>query len=208
MVRKTFRTVAICIAGIVGIEFIYFVFILAQKNHDQPTDAVVVFTGGAGRIQKGYELLNGGVSNKLIVSASTQSRLKFFDRKFQFREGATHLIEDKAETTFENALFVGNVIRENNLQSVTLVTSWYHMPRSYLLLRMVLSDTQVKVHQHISDSQGNARFTFNADSIKYMIYEIANLWGSLGEFAAHKLSIPTNWARATQQSPDGKTVHR
>jgi uncharacterized SAM-binding protein YcdF (DUF218 family) len=193
MVQKTFRIVAICIAGIVGIEIIYFVSILAQKNHDQSTDAVVVFTGGAGRIQRGYELLKDGVSNLLIVSAATKAQLKTFDKAYQFPEGATHLVEDRAETTFQNALFVGNVIQEKGLKSATLVTSWYHMPRSYLLMRMVLLNSGIEVHQHVAESDGNTRFTLKADSVRFMIYEIGKLWGSLAEFALYKISPSTDY---------------
>jgi uncharacterized SAM-binding protein YcdF (DUF218 family) len=47
--------------------------------------------------------------------------------------------EDQATTTFENALYTSRIIKAHRYQSVILVTSDYHMPRSLALLQLFLA---------------------------------------------------------------------
>jgi uncharacterized SAM-binding protein YcdF (DUF218 family) len=44
-------------------------------------------------------------------------------------------VEDKSETTYENALFAANILRPKAIRKIVLVTEAFHMPRAELVLR-------------------------------------------------------------------------
>lgn len=100
------------------------------------TDAIIVLTGGTLRVEKGFELLSSKLSDKLLISG--------VDKRIQLEEvlgvaGVTpaeleccvtlgYMAEDTGSNAAESAAW----IRTNNINSVRLVTSSYHMPRSLL----------------------------------------------------------------------------
>lgn len=74
----------------------------------------------------------------MIVSPASARRLKRLDESYRSNKQYHFFIEDRAETTFQNAALVAELIRKHDINSVVLVTSDYHMPRSYFLLRLHL----------------------------------------------------------------------
>lgn len=99
------------------------------------TDAIVVLTGGSNRIKEAVTLLNSGLSDVLLISGvekktSLNSILKTIaltpepDKKI--------IIEHASTNTVENAIEANDWIQKNNIKSIRLVTSNYHLPRSKL----------------------------------------------------------------------------
>lgn len=105
---------------------------------DQPdlkTDAIVVLTGGSGRLDEGLKLLERGLTEKLFISGV----YKGVDMKNllqAYRENPQDLnccvAIGHAEDTINNAVETAQWARDNAVQSLRLVTSAYHMPRSVL----------------------------------------------------------------------------
>lgn len=103
---------------------------------DQPdlkTDAIVVLTGGSGRLNEGLKLLEQGLADKLFISGV----YKGVDMKNlleAYRDNPDDLnccvAIGHAEDTISNAAETALWSKENAIQSLRLVTSAYHMPRS------------------------------------------------------------------------------
>jgi uncharacterized SAM-binding protein YcdF (DUF218 family) len=65
----------------------------------------------------------------------------------------TYIIEEQADTTFANALHVAKLIKEHRLTSVLLVTSDYHMPRSFFLLKLTTLTSGCRIGMHKVDTR-------------------------------------------------------
>lgn len=111
----------------------------------QPADAIVVLTGGKDhRVQEGIGLLQQKWADTLFISGvnkivktqdilgSTNSELK-----------STIHLGYMAENTHTNAIEINHWVKEHNIKSIILVTSFYHMPRSLLELKTIQSDISV-----------------------------------------------------------------
>ena len=114
------------------------------------TDAIIVLTGGTLRLEKGFELLSAKMADKLLVSG--------VDKGVQMEEvleaaGLTpaelqccvtlgYMAEDTGSNAIESAIW----IRMNNVASVRLVTSSYHMPRSLVEFRATAPGVEIVPH--------------------------------------------------------------
>ncbi len=96
-------------------------------------------------------------------------------------------MENKARTTFENAYSVSKIISEYRLQSVTFVTSDYHMPRSYLLLKLMLLGKGVTVQRLVAKSPylDGSSWPRSEKALKVTYNEMVKVWGSLGELLVY-----------------------
>ena len=106
------------------------------KNNEKI--GIVVLTGGKSRIEKGLDLLLKGYGNKLFISGVFMP----FDiqTKFSLEREKSELIQccvffgEKATNTLENAYEVNKWLDENNeISSIILVSSYYHLPRSIMI---------------------------------------------------------------------------
>ncbi|MEL7519149.1 MAG: YdcF family protein, partial [Pseudomonadota bacterium] len=64
MVRKTFSAVFL----IWALGFLWFTVDLPEPAQKLKTDAVIVATGGAGRIARGLEVLDQGLAPRMLVT--------------------------------------------------------------------------------------------------------------------------------------------
>ena len=117
------------------------------KKHD----AIIVLTGEANRIEKGFalllnnnakQLLISGVLNKVSRDEIIKKNSKNLSNKQQssLRDHCCIHLDYKADTTETNAIESQKWVERKQLSSVILVTSSPHMPRSYLQFSRALSD--------------------------------------------------------------------
>lgn len=115
--------------------FLGYVLLLKDTYPDHPIDSIIVFSGGKGRIAKGFSLqekLNvplfiSGVGDG-VDSAVLESR--YNDGK----SSKNLILGHEALDTEGNALESNKWIREYHLKNICLLTSAYHIPRSLLVL--------------------------------------------------------------------------
>lgn len=130
------------------------------EQSDARTDAIVVLTGGSGRVAEGLDLLAADKGRKLFVSGV----YKGVDVKslIQTSRRAPGVLEDRvgigtAEDTIANAVETAQWIREQNFHSLRLVTGAYHMPRSLLEFRQALPDVEIVPHpvfpEHVKQNE-------------------------------------------------------
>lgn len=114
---------------------------------DRATDGIVVFTGGAARLDAGLELLAAGKAKRLFVSGVHPGTSKGALRQLSGPEA--RLIDCcvdlgfAAANTFGNAIETADWVRANEYRSLRIVTANYHMPRSLIELRRRLPGVEL-----------------------------------------------------------------
>jgi uncharacterized SAM-binding protein YcdF (DUF218 family) len=124
----------------------------STTTDDTSTDAIIVLTGGSGRVAHGFELLARDKAHTLFISGvGKDTTLDDLLNKYgneSVREkvinNAAHIILDyRAMSTHTNAYEAARFIRTQSLKSVRLVTANYHMPRSLIEFRSAVPDVQI-----------------------------------------------------------------
>lgn len=124
--------------------FLWFVVSLPGEAGSVKTDAVVVATGGAGRINHGLAVLASGQAQALFVSGvdpdvtSAQFAEQFEVPRRQMRCCVT--LGYEAKDTHGNAAEIARWIAEGDVRSVRLVTHDWHMRRTALELDRAVPD--------------------------------------------------------------------
>ena len=165
-------------------QAIVFICILSNRLPLEHADSIVVFQGSRERVSKAYELAAGGVATQLIVSPATRRQLKNYERIYNSGKKIDALIEDKARTTFENALFTSRILKNEQFGSTILVSSWNHMPRSCLLLKLMLKGSDIRILPYpVATGKLNAGNWYRTKVGWKMVYnELIESWGSVVEW--------------------------
>ncbi len=115
-----------------------------------PTDAIVVLTGGQGRLEKGLDLLSEGLARRMFVSGVYHG----VDVR-QIITLSTHdpdalaccvEIGHGARDTLGNAAETAGWVRRHGMSSLRVVTAGYHMPRTMLEFRHAMPDVRLVPH--------------------------------------------------------------
>ena len=114
------------------------------------SDGIVVLTGGAERIDEGLSLLTAGQAKTLLITGvdpattaeALQARNASAIAKFECCIELGHLARDTRGNAIETALWV----ERDGHRSLRLVTASYHMPRTLLLFRLAMPDTDLIAH--------------------------------------------------------------
>jgi hypothetical protein len=172
------------------VESGWFYFVLQKVPESETADLIVVFGGAHARIAKGYGLANLELAPFMIVSPASAEGLKRFDKTYRLKSKYRYLIENRAETTFQNALLVAELVRGHEARSAILVTDDYHMPRSWFLLKLMLMGSGVAVRPW---QVKVGRFSRNPLAwpclLKKRVYnEMVELWGSVTEMVHYSVS--------------------
>ncbi|MCX7338552.1 MAG: YdcF family protein [Alphaproteobacteria bacterium] len=115
------------------------------------TDAVVVLTGGKGRVQIGFSLVEKGLAQKLFISGVNPKVKMPVLLKGQGAEVADAIVSRaelgyNARNTIQNAQETAAWVRQQHIQSLRLVTSDYHMLRSMIEFARALPDVRIVPH--------------------------------------------------------------
>lgn len=155
--RQTGRTVSRLGAGLILLSGIWggglFRYADAIPNGvadmTTKTDAIVVLTGGSGRLDEGLQLLSQGLAEKLFISGvykgvDMNSLLEAYRQNPDELNCCVSI--GHAEDTIANAEETSAWVRANRIASLRLVTSAYHMPRSALEFRQAMPSVAIVEH--------------------------------------------------------------
>jgi uncharacterized SAM-binding protein YcdF (DUF218 family) len=146
-----------------ALGFVWFAVWLPQPSDDVSTDAVIVPTGAAGRIERGIEILDRENARMMLVTG--------VDREVKPREFAAEFdvpgrqmaccvtLGFAAVDTRSNAAETAQWVRENRVRSLRLVTTDWHMRRAAGELLRALPDDIVVVEDAVR-SQPSLRILF------------------------------------------------
>ena len=159
---KRFLTV-FCVFAILfwlgGLVFFDYTINHFKVDNVTKTDAIVVLTGGRHRLEEAVRLLNEGVSDKLFISGVEKNvSLKEIKKREDIDVTTNREITlDKVATnTFENAREASNWISKENLRSIRLVTSNYHLWRSLIEFRRWNKEIKIVLHPVFSEQISTA----------------------------------------------------
>ena len=114
------------------------------------TDAIVVLTGGSGRVHQGLELLAQRRAKKLFISGVYRGvevrELLSISQQSPADLDCCIALGYEADSTRGNARETADWMREQGLGSLRLVTAAYHMPRSLLEFRRAMPKIEIVPH--------------------------------------------------------------
>jgi len=145
-------TVVIICGGVwLGGVFAFVALIpLAKPNTDTATDAIVVLTGGSGRLDAGLTLLASKRAKKMFVSGVYRGvdvrNLLEISRRDPAGLACCIILGYAADSTAGNADETAAWLSLEKYASVRLVTASYHMPRSLLEFRRAMPDMTIIPH--------------------------------------------------------------
>ena len=135
-------------------HFIFFLSLVKNFKSDYTTiksiDSIVVLTGDKFRISKGMEILSNGIGEKLLLSGVNKN-IKLTNIKNEFPKYKNFFdccveIENISSNTFENSRETFLWLEKNKYNSVLIVSSDYHMPRTKLEFEKFLNTKNTYYH--------------------------------------------------------------
>lgn len=136
----------------------YFINQIPEKVDDETTaaGAIVVLTGGSGRIEEGLRLLQIQAAGRLFISGAGIN-VTLSDITDPLGIDAENLadrisIGTSAADTPGNALETRDWVKKEGITSIRLVTAAYHMPRSLLELRYAVPEVVIIPHPVFPES--------------------------------------------------------
>lgn len=129
-----FRRIAAFLLLIWLFGFFWFAVTLPRPAEAERTDAVIVLTGGPGRIPRSLAVLRRGLAPHLLVSGvDPEVRLHEFAREYDVSDRLMQCcitLGYRAFDTRSNAVEAANWLRTNRARTVRLVTTDWHMRRA------------------------------------------------------------------------------
>jgi uncharacterized SAM-binding protein YcdF (DUF218 family) len=162
-----------------GVGFAWFALLLPQPLDNRKTDAIVVLTGGAGRIDRGLELLEEGAARRMFISGVERS-VRPHELAVQYgvkdeRFSCCITLGREAIDTRSNGIETAHWLERRGYDTVRLITSDWHMRRAAFELRQALPENIVLVYDAVPGhpSLGMLFKEYN----KYLLRRMAALIG-------------------------------
>lgn len=137
------RLIALLALGWV-LGFAWFMVALPGPADARRTDAIVVPTGGPGRIDRGLALLKAHAARRMLVTGVAPG-VRPIDLALEYNTSPSLFaccidLGQQAVDTRSNAEETGEWVRDHGYHSVRLVTSDWHLRRAQLELTNALGD--------------------------------------------------------------------
>ncbi len=163
-----------------ALGFLWFAVVLPQPLDTVETDAVIVPTGGSGRIDRGLEVLRAGQAEAMLVTGvdpevRPSEFAVQFDVPMRLMECCITLGFGAVDTR-GNATETADWLQNREIRSLRLVTTDWHMRRAASELRSVLPPDVQLVQDAVrsNPSFGSLFLEYH----KLLASWIARLWGA------------------------------
>jgi uncharacterized SAM-binding protein YcdF (DUF218 family) len=156
----------------------------AEVALTRDADGIVVLTGGASRIADAVELLANGHGKRLLITgvhrATSSSEIARVLPRYQPLLACCVDLDHSAVNTLGNAAETRRWVKSRGFQSLIVVTSSYHMPRTMAELGRQLPDVQLIAFPVVTDklraepwwdSIPTAKLMFS-EYLKYIIAQV------------------------------------
>ena len=171
--KSIMRKLSLYIFLFIILFFIYgFVIFLKKIHYNQngfnyKTEGIAILTGGKGRISLGLELFNKNRNLKLIISGVDKkvSEVSIIPNNFKNKSSIT--IDKESESTYQNAKIINKWASKYKIQNVSIITSYYHMPRSMILMQSL--SPSINFYAYPVEKKISNKTTFR-DSILYYFF--------------------------------------
>ncbi|WP_413306540.1 YdcF family protein [Bacillus sp. 1P10SD] len=152
----------------------------------QKSDAIIVLSGDKGeRVEKAAKLYHQGYGKYFVISGgityndvTAAQLMKNHARQLGVPEEAI-ILEDRADSTYENAEFTKQIIKSYPIHSAIVVSSNFHMKRVKMIFDRDFQGSQIKLYYTgAKDPHFNeARWWSNNKSIMITITEYLKMTG-------------------------------
>ena len=151
-----------------------------EISFSEISDGIAVLTGGKGRINLGLELFNSNRNLRLIISGVDK---KVSDKSIipeDLKNKFNITIDKDSESTYQNAKVINKWASKYKLKNVTIITSYYHIPRSMMLIQSLTPSinfyaypVEKKIFSKISFKENILYYFFLTEEyIKYVVSHI------------------------------------
>lgn len=170
---------ALALAWALG--FALFMLVLPDRLDNHPTDAIVVPTGAAGRIDRGITLLEAHQAKRMLISGVAPT-VRPIDLALEYHAAPALFaccidLGREAVDTRSNAEETARWVRAHHYHSVRLVTSDWHMARARMELGNALDEDVVIVRDGVK-GEPNLRLLV-VEYNKLLLRRVA-LWLGIG----------------------------
>jgi len=178
VIRFLFR-IGLLVLILYGVGYAVFAMLLPQPAGDERTDAIVVLTGGSGRLERGFDLVERGISRRMLISGVARTvrpneLAEAYDVDPELLDCCVVLGRESFDTR-SNADEVARWVDRRRIRSIRLVTNDLHMARArYELRKRVGDDLTILGDAVPSDPGFEAIF---AEYNKYLLGRVADLVG-------------------------------
>jgi uncharacterized SAM-binding protein YcdF (DUF218 family) len=172
------RLISLCLLGWM-LGFAWFALLLPQPLDGRKTDAIVVLTGGAGRIDRGLDLMKERAARRMFISGVERSvRPNELASRYHVDSALFDCcitLGREAIDTRSNGIETAHWLDRRGYDTVRLITSDWHMRRAAFELRQALPDDIVLVYDAVpgKPSLGTLFKEYN----KYLLRRAAALIG-------------------------------
>lgn len=129
--------------------FAWFALLMPMPAGPQKTDAIVVLTGGPGRIDRALDRLEAGDAKRLLISGVDRD-VKPHELALEYRRSRELFdccvaLGFEATDTRSNASEVASWVARRNYRSIRLITTDWHMRRAHHEIGRLLPDDTIVV---------------------------------------------------------------
>jgi len=162
-----------------ALGYAWFAATLPRPAGDAPTEAVVVLTGGSGRLERGIDLLERGLARRMLISGVERTvrpveLAEAYEVDPRLLECCVVLGRESFDTR-SNADEVARWVARRRIGSIRLVTNDLHMPRArYELRKRVGDDLAIVADAVPTEPDAGALFL---EYNKYLLGRAADLIG-------------------------------
>jgi len=161
------------------VGMVWFMTSLPGPAAAERTDGVVVLTGGPGRLSRGFDLIQNGAADRMLISGVAEVvRPQELAAEYRVPMDLINCCVDlgrDATDTRTNGEEVAEWVRRHNLHSIRLVTNDWHMRRARKEIRWRLGSA-IRV---VADGVRSPR-TFSQMFLEYNKYLVSPFGEQLG----------------------------
>lgn len=176
---------------------------LVYHQSIHPADAIIILSGGIGRIEEGSVMHQNGFASIILLSNAKEETSSYGDMlQTALALGISEkvvLTEDEAQSTYQNALLTLPIMQDNGFSSAIVVSSDFHMRRVKFIFDHVYKDSGINLtYVGSSESGYNATMWWTDKYSREMTFNeyikmIGNAFGYNGPEAKSVLEEIKKW---------------
>ncbi len=184
---RSFALVVVTLAGLLIAGFFVFVSTIPRVEPEAKIsgDAIVVLTGGAGRLADAFALLADGRAKRLLISGvnpdTSEAQLARLHRHSKRLFDCCVDLGRRALNTAGNAVETRQWVRSNGFQAVIVVTSGWHMRRSLLELERTIPEVILVPYPVIAAGAEEENWWLKPESLRLLVGEYVKYLAALVE---------------------------
>ncbi len=166
---------------------VWFATTPSAEDRADPTDAIVVLTGGSQRLNNGIALLREGKGRKLFISGvnhhvDLQDLLRSSGEDLELAgewAACRVVLGYRAVDTLGNAGETAQWMRQQGFHSLRLVTAWYHMRRSLLEFERAMPEIEIVPHPVFPDQIAREHWWARRETATLLVNEYGKYLATL-----------------------------